>query len=254
MRYFSLIQLSNISSHKKDCLIIKMISLYSVWHHTPLYLFESVAKSLKHSLHVAALLHGDNSGVVLLIDPDQEGLIIVVPEEKKTRKLLVFHYCWWLMTQGTLIFTLVVCAKTCVYKKLCTPNGKHSIKLPAVLVAQFPGTGTIITHTSSHSSGHAQELNRPYQIPLASGQSLAIKAHVNSGETGLSNKKWSYRWEWLREDQEGKRCRFLDLKGKKDFFTIWWWKDFKESYIKGHWSFLIGIVEAAMRLVFKKWI
>ena len=31
-------------------------------------------------------------------------------------------------------------------------------------------------------------------MPLASGQSLAIKAHVNSGETGLSNRKWSYRW------------------------------------------------------------
>lgn len=42
----------------------------------------------------------------------------------------------------------------------------------------------------SHSR-HAGELNRPYQMPLASGQSLAIKAHVSSGETGLSNKKWS---------------------------------------------------------------
>ena len=33
--------------------------------------------------------------------------------------------------------------------------------------------------------------DRTYQIPLASGQSLAIKAHVNRGETGLSNRKWS---------------------------------------------------------------
>lgn len=38
---------------------------------------------------------------------------------------------------------------------------------------------------------HAGELEKAYQMPLASGQSLAIKAHVNNGETGLSNKKWS---------------------------------------------------------------
>ncbi|KAF3849215.1 hypothetical protein F7725_015712, partial [Dissostichus mawsoni] len=53
----------------------------------PLYLFESSAESLKHSLHVASLLHGDDSGVVLLIHPDQEGLLIVVPEEKQLKSL-----------------------------------------------------------------------------------------------------------------------------------------------------------------------
>ncbi len=55
--------------------------------HTPLYLFESSAESLEHSLHVASLLHGDDSGVVLLIHPDQEGLLIVVPEEKQLEEL-----------------------------------------------------------------------------------------------------------------------------------------------------------------------
>lgn len=45
---------------------------------------------------------------------------------------------------------------------------------------------------------HAGELEKAYQMPLASGQSLAIKAHVNNGETGLSNKKWSYRREQYR--------------------------------------------------------
>lgn len=54
---------------------------------TPLYLFESSAESLKHSLHVASFLHGDDPGVVLLIDPDQEGLLIVVPEEKQVKEL-----------------------------------------------------------------------------------------------------------------------------------------------------------------------
>lgn len=49
----------------------------------PEYLLQSSAESLEHSLHVAALLHGDDSGVVLLVHPDQEGLLIVVPEAKQ---------------------------------------------------------------------------------------------------------------------------------------------------------------------------
>ena len=48
------------------------------------YLFQAAAEPLKHSLHVATLLHGDDSGVVLLIDPDKEGLLVVVPEERQT--------------------------------------------------------------------------------------------------------------------------------------------------------------------------
>ena len=47
------------------------------------YLFEPSAEPLEHPLHVAALLHGDDSGVVLLVHPDQEGLLIVVPEENR---------------------------------------------------------------------------------------------------------------------------------------------------------------------------
>lgn len=33
--------------------------------------------------------------------------------------------------------------------------------------------------------------NHTYQIPRASGQSLAMPAQVRSGDTGLSNRKWS---------------------------------------------------------------
>lgn len=50
-------------------------------------LFESSAEPLKHSLHVATFLHGDDPGVVLLIDPDQKGLLVVVPEEKQLKGL-----------------------------------------------------------------------------------------------------------------------------------------------------------------------
>lgn len=34
-----------------------------------------------------------------------------------------------------------------------------------------------------------------YHIPRASGQSRAMPAHVRSGDTGLSNRKWSY-WKY----------------------------------------------------------
>lgn len=45
-------------------------------------LFETSAEPFKHSLHVPSFLHGDDSGVVLLVDPDQEVLFVVVPESK----------------------------------------------------------------------------------------------------------------------------------------------------------------------------
>lgn len=44
------------------------------------HLFESIAESGEDFLHVASFLHGDDPGVVLLIDPDQEGLEMVVPD------------------------------------------------------------------------------------------------------------------------------------------------------------------------------
>lgn len=72
----------------KKLLCALLILRLLVWaSQTPLYLFESPAESFKHSLHVASLLHGDDPGVVLLIHPDQEGLLVVVPEENKLREL-----------------------------------------------------------------------------------------------------------------------------------------------------------------------
>lgn len=52
------------------------------------HLFESTAESLKHSLHVASLLHGDDASVVLLIDPDEESLLIVVPGGQSSNKIM----------------------------------------------------------------------------------------------------------------------------------------------------------------------
>lgn len=45
-------------------------------------LFETSAEPFKHSLHVSSFLHGNDSGVVLLVDPDQEVPVVVVPEGK----------------------------------------------------------------------------------------------------------------------------------------------------------------------------
>lgn len=49
------------------------------------YLFESPAEPLKHPLHVTAFFHGDDAGVVFLIDPYQESFLIVVPAEQGFR-------------------------------------------------------------------------------------------------------------------------------------------------------------------------
>lgn len=43
------------------------------------HLLQAPAEPLKDALHVTTLLHGDDARVVLLVDPDQEGLLIVVP-------------------------------------------------------------------------------------------------------------------------------------------------------------------------------
>ena len=44
-----------------------------------LHLLETLTEALEDSSHVTTLLHGDDTGVVLLIDPDEEVLLIVMP-------------------------------------------------------------------------------------------------------------------------------------------------------------------------------
>lgn len=43
------------------------------------YLLQANAEAPEDLLHVAALLHGDDTQVILLIHPDQERLVVVVP-------------------------------------------------------------------------------------------------------------------------------------------------------------------------------
>lgn len=45
----------------------------------PSHLCEASTETVEHLLHVATLLHRDDTQVVLLIDPDQKGLGIIVP-------------------------------------------------------------------------------------------------------------------------------------------------------------------------------
>jgi len=45
-----------------------------------LNLLESITEALEHPLDVSSLLHGDDTGMVLLVDPDKEVLVLVVPD------------------------------------------------------------------------------------------------------------------------------------------------------------------------------
>lgn len=45
-------------------------------------LYQASAEALKHSLYVASFLHGDDTGVILLIDPHKEGLLMIVPRRR----------------------------------------------------------------------------------------------------------------------------------------------------------------------------
>lgn len=44
------------------------------------YLLQANAESLEDLLHVATLLHGNDTQMVLFIHPDQEGFVVIVPD------------------------------------------------------------------------------------------------------------------------------------------------------------------------------
>ena len=44
------------------------------------YLIDALTEALEHCEHVSTLLHGYESGVVLLVDPDKEVLLVVVED------------------------------------------------------------------------------------------------------------------------------------------------------------------------------
>lgn len=46
------------------------------------YLLEASAEPLEDSLHVPSLLHGDDPGVILLINPNQKCFVVVVPVQR----------------------------------------------------------------------------------------------------------------------------------------------------------------------------
>lgn len=50
------------------------------------HLLQADAEASEDLLHVASLLHGDDTQVILLIHPDQEGLVLVVPRLKMNAK------------------------------------------------------------------------------------------------------------------------------------------------------------------------
>lgn len=51
------------------------------------YLCQADAEASEDLLHVASLLHGDDTQVILLVHPDQEGLVVIVPGGKQANSL-----------------------------------------------------------------------------------------------------------------------------------------------------------------------
>lgn len=52
------------------------------------YLLQADTEASEDLLHVASLLHGDDTQVILLVHPDQEGLVVVVPRGIKPSSVL----------------------------------------------------------------------------------------------------------------------------------------------------------------------
>lgn len=50
------------------------------------YFVEANAEAPEDLFHVATLLHGDDTEVILLIHPNQKGLLVIVPERGITTK------------------------------------------------------------------------------------------------------------------------------------------------------------------------
>ena len=80
-----------------------------------------------------------------------------------------------------------------VTKKSLAPRGYYWDTESLVVRGNHGETERLVAGGNHSNTAHLRgRPYRTYQIPLASGQSRAIKAHVNRGEMGLSNRKWSY--------------------------------------------------------------
>lgn len=58
------------------------------------YLAEATREALEDTLHVATVLHGDEAGVVLLIDPNKKVLGVVVPKLNNPSRHFKNDFCW----------------------------------------------------------------------------------------------------------------------------------------------------------------
>ena len=56
-----------------------LIVCLTLFKYKNLYVLQTNAEASEDLLHVAALLHGDDTQMILLVHPDQEGLVVVVP-------------------------------------------------------------------------------------------------------------------------------------------------------------------------------
>ncbi len=52
-----------------------------------MYLLQANAETPEDLPHVAALLHGDDTQMILLVHPDQEALVVVVPGCRRMQRI-----------------------------------------------------------------------------------------------------------------------------------------------------------------------
>lgn len=64
-------------------LLLRLTEVETGSERTGAHLGESGAEAGEHLSHVASFLHADDPQMILLIHPNQEGLVVIVPADKR---------------------------------------------------------------------------------------------------------------------------------------------------------------------------
>jgi len=71
-------------------LVVKAEVLSALFLDRILNHLDTIAKSFKDSLDIASIFHGDDTELILLVDPDKEGLVVIV-EDTTTLRPISLH-------------------------------------------------------------------------------------------------------------------------------------------------------------------
>lgn len=65
--------------------VLREVGQWGVEERSGAHLGEAIAEASEHLLHVAPFLHANDPQVVLLVDPNQKGLVVIVPGDRQQR-------------------------------------------------------------------------------------------------------------------------------------------------------------------------